>query len=258
MQSIQTTTILSFPGRAELTSGKHNSIFRLLPTRLHMDESSLYSDVIAAHRASITWYLNRRLTDSGQIQKEMQEERLRRQLERTRTLGSSATQDVLASSFKPTPIQPDSSRSWLEQTSSSLVNGTLGIASANESRSNVPAPSTPDNEYDAVELSEAQIQQFEKENADMLHSVQETLQSVQQAEAQLMSISSLQMELMTHLTRQTELTEQLYEDAIATTSMVDKGNTQLKEAKRRAKDSRIFILLFLVGASFSLLFLHYY
>jgi syntaxin 18 len=188
----------------------------------------------------------------------MQEERLRRQLERTRTLGSSATQDVLASSPKPTPIQSDNSRSWLEQTSSSLVSGALGITYANEPRSSVPVPSTPDNEYDDVELSEAQIQQFEKENADMLQSVQETLQSVQQAEAQLMSISSLQMELMTHLTRQTELTEQLYEDAIATTSMVDKGNTQLKEANRRSKDSRIFILLFLVGASFSLLFLHYY
>ena len=68
----------------------------------------------------------------------------------------------------------------------------------------------------------------------------------------------LQMELVNHLTRQTELTDQLYEDAIATTSTVEKGNSQLKEAKRRAKDSRLFILVFLIGASLSLLFLHYY
>lgn len=60
------------------------------------------------------------------------------------------------------------------------------------------------------------------------------------------------------LTTQTELSEQLYEDAIATTSTVEKGNEQLREAKRRTKDSRLFILVFLIGASMSLLFLHYY
>jgi len=74
----------------------------------------------------------------------------------------------------------------------------------------------------------------------------------------LMEINALQMELVTHLTQQTQLTDQLYEDAIATTSTVERGNVQLREAKRRAKDSRLFILVFLVGASFSLLFLHYY
>jgi len=88
--------------------------------------------------------------------------------------------------------------------------------------------------------------------------VQDTLESVQQAESRLMDISALQMELVTHLTRQTELTEQLYEDAIATTSTVEKGNAQLREAKRRARDGRKWILLFLIGASLSLLFLHYY
>jgi len=88
--------------------------------------------------------------------------------------------------------------------------------------------------------------------------VQDTLESVQLAESRLMDISALQMDLVTHLSRQTELTDQLYEDAIATASTVDKGNIQLREARRRAKDSRIFILLFLIGASLSLLFLHYY
>ena len=73
-----------------------------------------------------------------------------------------------------------------------------------------------------------------------------------------MDISALQMELVSHLTRQTELTDQLFEDAIATSSTVEKGNVQLQEAKRRAKDGRVFILLFLIGASLSLLFLHFY
>ena len=73
-----------------------------------------------------------------------------------------------------------------------------------------------------------------------------------------MEISALQMELVAHLTKQTEQTEQLYEDAIATAATVEKGNEQLKEARRRARDGRKWILLFLIGASLSLLFLHYY
>jgi len=88
--------------------------------------------------------------------------------------------------------------------------------------------------------------------------VQNTLQAVRQAESRLLDISALQMELVSHLTRQTELTDQLYEDAIATTSMVEKGNVQLREARRRSKDGRLFVLVFLIGASISLLFLHYY
>lgn len=119
------------------------------------------------------------------------------------------------------------------------------------------SPPEPDSDDD-LDLSSSQILQFEMENANILASVQETLESVQQAEARLMDISALQMELVTHLTQQTELTDQLFEDAIATTSTVEKGNVQLREAQRRAKDSRLFILIFLLGASFSLLFLHFY
>ena len=109
-----------------------------------------------------------------------------------------------------------------------------------------------------LELSASQIQQFEEENANILQNVQDTLESVKQAESRLMEISALQMELVAHLTKQTEQTEQLYEDAIATAATVEKGNEQLKEARRRARDGRKWILLFLIGASLSLLFLHYY
>ena len=116
---------------------------------------------------------------------------------------------------------------------------------------------TEDDE-DELELSASQIMQFETENATLLQNVQDTLQSVQQAESRLLEISALQAELVAHLTKQTEQTEQLYEDAIATAATVEKGNAQLKEARRRARDSRKWILLFLIGASLSLLFLHYY
>ena len=234
-----------------------NPLARFLPARLRQDETTLTSDVIAAHHAGMTWYLTRRLTEASQTQKEMQEERVKRQLERTRTLGSSAARDMGTS---PPTEGINKSGSWL---GGSLLAATIGASSSPyESSQTTNATNSTyvsdEDEDEEIELSASQILQFEAENANILRTVQDTLESVQQAESRLMDISALQMELVSHLTRQTELTDQLYEDAIATTSTVEKGNVQLKEAKRRAKDGRLFILVFLIGASLSLLFLHYY
>jgi syntaxin 18 len=263
----QQLPFLLYLGRIEVVASKTNPLARLLPARLRQDASTASSDFIAAHRSSVTWYLSRRLAEASQSQKEMQEERVKRQLERTRTLGSGAAREVLNMGARTIPSIAEGSRnngggSWLGDASSSLIAAAIGAPSPDDSRytpallNDTLLPS--EDEDDEIELSASQILQFETENANILRTVQDTLESVQQAESRLMDISALQMELVTHLTRQTELTDQLYEDAVATTSTVDKGNTQLKEAKRRAKDGRMFILLFLIGASLSLLFLHYY
>jgi syntaxin 18 len=226
------------------------------------------SDFVAVHHSSITWYLSRRLAEASQAQKEMQEERTKRRLERTKTLGSGAAQEALSMSNYEQPlakVQLGNSDIWLDGASSTLASGlatTLGATSTNKPlKSTFSSPAElaiPLEDEDEIELSPSQIQQFEVENADLLRSVQDTLLSVQQAESRLLDISTLQMELVTNLTRQTMLTDQLYEDAIASTSTVGKGNFQLREAKRRAKESRMFILFFLIGASLSLLFLHFY
>lgn len=201
----------------------------------------------------------------------MQEERVKRQLERTRTLGSGVAREAATMSLR----EPSRDRSvgsggggWL----ASSIAATIGAPSPSESSANsspyikINASLPPDDlglissedEDEEMELSASQIQQFEAENAQILRKVQDTLESVQQAESRLMDISALQMELVTHLTRQSELTDQLYEDAIATTGMVEKGNQQLREAKRRAEGGRLYILFMFVGLSFSLLFIHYY
>ncbi|KAK0190994.1 snare protein syntaxin 18/UFE1 [Armillaria mellea] len=215
--------------RAELVASKTNPLTRFLPARLRQDESSIASDFIAAHHSSITWYLNRRLAEASQSQKIMQEERVKRELERSRTLGSESSGGA----------------SWLGGASSSIIAATIGTTTPrfDTTPSSVDTALPMDDDDDDIELSASQILQFETENANILRGVQDTLESVQQAESRLMDISALQMELVTHLTQQTELTDQLYEDAIATTSMVEQG---------------LFILLFLIGASLSLLFLHYY
>lgn len=244
-----------------------NPLARFLPARLVQGDSAMLPEYLAAHHAGITWYLSRRLTETSQHQKELQEERIKRQLERTRTLGSSAAREAISITSKDVTQarQQPTSDSWLGGASSVLVSGIAATIGSASSRAAAVKPLGPtlsvensDEDEEELELTESQILQFETENANILRSVQDTLESVQQAEARLMDISNLQVELVTHLTRQTEITEQLYEDAIATTSAVEKGNVQLREARRRAKDSRIFILVFLVGASFSLLFLHLY
>ncbi|KAI5893789.1 uncharacterized protein SCHCODRAFT_02747727 [Schizophyllum commune H4-8] len=251
--------------RAQLVSQNANPLNRFLPARLRQDDSNKASDFVAAHHAGITWYLNRRLTEASQAQKEMQEERVKRQLERTKTLGSGAAREAAGLGavdhvFAQSQAARVTGGSWLGDAVATAIGATPSTSSSSTAPPVVDdyASTVSDDEYDDLELSSSQIQQFEAENASILRGVQDTLEAVQQAESRLQDISALQMELVTHLTQQTELTDQLYEDAISATETVEKGNVQLREARRRAKDSRIFVLVFLLGASFSLLFLHYY
>ncbi|KAL1944238.1 hypothetical protein VTO73DRAFT_3423 [Trametes versicolor] len=257
--------------RVELAASQQNPFTRLLPARLRQDDSTAASDFVAAHHAGMTWYLSRRLTETSQALRDMQEERMKRQLERSRTLGSGAAREAMylsAYEAPPSPAESTASGSWLGGASNlaSSFAASIGGPSASpfESTSTLKPSASLRDDYmsetdeEELELSASQIQQFEEENANILQSVQDTLASVQQAEARLVEIGALQMELVAHLTKQTEQTEQLYEDAIATAATVEKGNEQLKEARRRARDGRKWILLFLIGASLSLLFLHYY
>lgn len=259
------------PERVELAASQQNPFTRLLPARLRQDDSTAASDFVAAHHAGMTWYLSRRLTETSQALRDMQEERMKRQLERSRTLGSGAAREAMylsAYEAPPSPAESTASGSWLGGASNlaSSFAASIGGPSASpfESTSTLKPSASLRDDYmsetdeEELELSASQIQQFEEENANILQSVQDTLASVQQAEARLVEIGALQMELVAHLTKQTEQTEQLYEDAIATAATVEKGNEQLKEARRRARDGRKWILLFLIGASLSLLFLHYY
>ncbi|KAG9102136.1 hypothetical protein FRC06_002294 [Ceratobasidium sp. 370] len=102
------------------------------------------------------------------------------------------------------------------------------------------------------------ILQFEQENAALLRSVEDTLASVKVAESRLLDISALQTELVAHLTRQTEVIDQLYDEAIASQGDVKRANVQLKKARENQADSRIFLIVFLLGASAALLFIHWY
>ena len=222
----------------------------MLPSRLTaQDSASIASEFLAAHNASITWYLNRRLSEVSQSQKEMQEERIKRQLERTRTLGSTSNEVRASNVFDPLSAPSERTGGW--------------FSSAKASSSNPPPlPSLPysddEDSDEELELTQSQILQFEDENKALLRDAEDALAAVQQAESRLMEISALQMELVQHLTQQAEITDQLFEDAVQAGQTVNAANAQLVRARQRQSDSRLYLLVFLLGASAALLFLHNY
>ena len=57
---------------------------------------------------------------------------------------------------------------------------------------------------------------------------------------------------------QTQQTDRLYAEATATTDRVQEGNLMLVKARERASDTRKWILVFLILASFILFFLNLY
>jgi syntaxin 18 len=90
------------------------------------------------------------------------------------------------------------------------------------------------------QLSPVQLQALESENSALLENMESTLSSVLSAERSLLEISSLQTELVKNLVQQTEITDRLYEEAVG------------------SEEGRMFLLIFLLGASLALLFLDWY
>lgn len=180
-------------------------------------------DVLFVHRSSITWLLNQQLMKVSQIQKDQQEIRLMREIEKSENQLSKSMYSHVVAEAQPVQDIPMEEENAFEQ-----------------------------------QLSQEQVQMLEKENSVMLEELNNTLNQVKSAEKALLEISTLQTQLTNHLAVQTVQTDKLYADAIATTDTIGRGNMQLMTARERNKSSRKFMLFFLIGASFVLLFLDWY
>jgi len=175
---------------------------------------------------------------------DMQEERQKRRSERSRTLGGQAAREAATfSSSAPGTSKPNIL---------SPLAATFGVAP--------PTPSVIPTDEPPIEnqLSAEQMQQFAQENNALLEHMESKLTSVLAAEKSLLEISAMQTELVRHLASQTEMTERLYDEAVGSVAEVGKANVQLKEARKRGEEGRLFLLIFLLGASFALLFLDWY
>lgn len=125
----------------------------------------------------------------------------------------------------------------------------------------VVADNDDDDDIDGLgsrQISPQQMQALSTENADLLASMQSTLNSVLQAESSLSDIAQLQSSLVAHLTSQAETIDRLYDDAIASVGDAERTNVELKKARERGGEARLMLFVFLIGSSLALLFVDWY
>lgn len=231
----------------DVSSLSANNISRLLGLpALQASEQLATEEQLHTHRQQIVVDLSRRLADAGRIQQEQQEMRVARQLEK---------QELSRGSVNPI----NSTKDGKHQRQTSTVSG--GVPTAY-----IPAPlasgtiggrdgygdDEDDGPIDSL-LSQEQIQQFESESSALLQEANSQLAAIEKAQSSLLEISNLQSELAVHLTQQMEITDKLWEDSVLVSGRVEEGNKQLKQARDRNREGRLWLLIFLLGASFSLL-----
>ena len=208
-----------------------------------------FEPLIKAHRSSVLWTLNDRLAKTSANLTDLQEERSRRREERGRSLGGQAAKEAARLG-----VGKDKHTGLFEGITNGLTPG-----SGNGAGAGMSDPIIPSNEPSIEsQLSPTQLQALESENSALLENMESTLSSVLSAERSLLEISSLQTELVKNLVQQTEITDRLYEEAVGSVGEMKKAGQQLTQAKKRGEEGRMFLLIFLLGASMALLFLDWY
>ncbi|GAA5838305.1 hypothetical protein JCM5353_006845 [Sporobolomyces roseus] len=241
------------------------------------------SDSLSSHRAFITLYLNTLLQRVSERQRIQQETRVTRQLEKTSSLGgfgggralgmdrlgkemASTAQQRYDDTKRGSKGKGKSEEEWESMDSNGgggergHTGGVPSIYKPIQGSFEIDEEEEEEDELNQLgtELTQEQIQRFEAEESELLQATRTDLESLKTAESSLLEISSLQTQLAVHLSQQSELTDKLWEEVQEVNGRVGEGNLQLKKAKERGRDSRVWLLVFLFGSSFTLLFLDYY
>ncbi|GAA5922352.1 Ufe1p [Sporobolomyces koalae] len=234
------------------------------------------SESLTSHRSYITLYLNHLLQTVSDRQRKQQETRVQRQLDKTASLGGLGGGGAQGMHRLGEKLALDAQRDYHLGHSNRRSLDHKGKDKVVPSiyrplDQNYPAYDEDEEDDDegmllgaeagdplSKELTQEQIQQFEAEESLLLKATQSDLEALKTAESSLLEISALQSQLAVHLSQQSELTDQLWAEAVEVSGRVQDGNQQLKKAKERGRDSRIWLLVFLFGSSFTLLFLDYY
>lgn len=199
---------------------------------------------LAAHRKGVTLFLTGSLKRVSDAQRALQEQRVERERARTSTLADSAAATVATTA-----------KAAAHSTSS---NG--GVLANSSYKLPIPQTAADDDDEPPLEsvLTPAQVQQFEQEESAMLRAAQTDLAAIEHAERSLVEIAHLQTQLARELAAQTDKVDALYGDAIATAGKVGDANVQLRQARERNRESRTSIIVFIMIASFAILFLDFY
>lgn len=219
-----------------------NGLSRFLGISLNPQNTAM--EQFDIHRASILWFLNHELTELGKLIKDQQEIRAKKKMEKVMKSGLVGLMNVPGSSLGSYPGQ------WSNSTKT-------GVPPMYQPKfDQVVQDSETEPEIEKI-LTSSQIQQFEKESSEVLEATENTLKSIKKTEASLLEISNLQTELIHHLTQQNELIDQLWDDSVISAGKIKQGNQQLMSANESNKESRMWLLVFLLGSSFALLFVDY-
>lgn len=214
----------------------------LLRKLLRDADAERASALLGTHRASVTWYLNRRLLHLATRHAEARQLRVQREEERRAArIGASrpATNE---------PVYAYGRRSNSHGAGATKTNGDARDGGANDGLIDAAAVAE-------TLLSPAQLQQLELEQRDMLADMDRELSSVRSAQSKLVEIAELSTELQAHLADQAALTDRLLSDARDTTDTLAGGNKQLERAKRSGSRFTTYVVAFLLIASLILLLL---
>ncbi|KAL0472619.1 snare-complex protein syntaxin-18 N-terminus domain-containing protein [Neurospora intermedia] len=176
---------------------------------------------LGAHRESVIWYLRQRLQETARTQQAMMETRLTREMEKNRS--------VLAKARSSTGLDIGN-HFGSRRRSGSVVQGNTSHLPVDEYERKSAVPTQ--------DLTDEQIQMFEKGNQDMVKHFESTLDKVRAAEQSLLEISELQNMLVGNLTTQSAHIDQLVAESFETTEGVDRGNKELKKSTNRASPAR--------------------
>jgi septal ring factor EnvC (AmiA/AmiB activator) len=109
-----------------------------------------------------------------------------------------------------------------------------------------------------LELTESERNMLKQENTTLQHNFETLVDKTREIEKQVMEISHLQTLFADRVSQQKEAIEDIHKKAIESVDSVQRGNEYLQSASKSGRDFRVFILIFLLVCSFSLLFLHWY
>ncbi|KAK3361199.1 hypothetical protein B0T24DRAFT_652927 [Lasiosphaeria ovina] len=176
---------------------------------------------LGAHRESVIWFLRQRLQETARTQQIMMETRLRREVEKNRSVLAKARGSSLLAGR-------DTGDLSLGKAIPTTLIGSSTRLPGEEGEKRLP----PDG------LTDEQRQLFEKGNQDMLKHFESTLDKVRTAEKSLVEISELQNVLVNNLDTQSVHIDQLVAESLETTEGIGKGNKELKKSAARTSPAR--------------------
>ncbi|KAK6533908.1 hypothetical protein TWF281_005253 [Arthrobotrys megalospora] len=190
------------------------------------DEEEEKSKWTALHREGVLWLLKNRLEKLSEIQREQQETRVMRAVEKNKSILENVAFDKTGLVIGSAAVQASKAAQMEAQAKAYKRSQTATALEEEEGK-----------DIEQV-LSADQLQIFAKENQDMMNYYQDTLDQIRSAERSLLEISELQNRIVMDIAAQSDHIDQLMADSVQTAQNMEAGNKQLKSAAQRSSPAR--------------------